>query len=160
MHKTKQREQMIRAMESLAELSALPFHRVGDAILMGNLDTIQRKLDSYPDDITGLESFVNHVHLEDTLSNLLQTSGEERAILFRIGISIIKTWSERIKYLLDDREVLFYLGGKDTVSLRFHIDRKDGQGWVDLSDVEFLKREQLSVFRVNRSGITAILNDS
>ncbi len=58
--------------------------------------------------------------------------------------------------ILGERQVLFYLGGQDTVALRFHIDRNDGKSWVDISDSNFLEQEQLKIFRITKSGITLV----
>jgi len=124
--------------------------------VVGDLASIEHHQSSFPGDPTGFEAFVNHIHLEDIFSGLISPIGEEREILLKIGKSIITVWGDRMAGILGERQVLFYLGGQDTVALRFHIDRNDGKSWVDISDSNFLEQEQLKIFRITKSGITLV----
>jgi hypothetical protein len=156
---SQQKSQTIRSIVELSELFSAPFHKVGDAIVVGDLASIEHHQSSFPDDPTGFEAFVNHFHLEDIFFGLISPVGTEREILVHIGMSLITVWGDRMRDILGERQALFYLGGQDTVALRFHIERQDGKPWIDLSNSGFLEQEQLNVFRVSRNGIMLIYGD-
>jgi hypothetical protein len=129
---------------NLSNLFNISFYPLGDAVLSGSLPSAERHLESFPNDSTGLEAFVNHVHLED-VTNL--DAEKDREILLAIGRNIINVWKDRLQPYVNGRKIVFFLGGSDSVSLRFHIIRNDGRDWIDLSDQKLIDRERIEVFQ-------------
>lgn len=146
----------VKGLEQLLTMLALPVHEVSGALVIGDLNAIMRSLSEFSGDVIAFEAFVNHVHLEDVLNGILKPLGEERVILMRLGASMLNILADKLQPFLTDRNVLAYVGGADTVALRFHTESCEGRNWVDLSDVDFLIREQLWVFRITKAGVTPL----
>jgi hypothetical protein len=134
---------------ALADLFAIPFSDTSGRVVAGDANRATRHLSSYPDDPTGYEAFVNHFHLEDTLM-IPYSDGAIRALLVEVGRDLVKAWAGRLQAAFPEHSFLFYLGGTDSVALRFHVDRGDGREWANLNDRSFLRAEQIDVFRLDR----------
>ena len=84
---------------------------------MGDLAEAKRHHHEFSGDMVGLESFVNHIHLEDTVEGIPLDTRLKRRHLSALGEALIRVWAERFAKQLGDRKLLFYLGGPDDVSL-------------------------------------------
>lgn len=73
--------------------------------------------------------------------------------MLTVGESIIKVWAERLRSVLRGRAILFYLGGVQGVTLRFHVAREKGTEWMSLDDKSFRSREKMTVFRLTEAGL-------
>ena|SRR5712691_7093640 len=144
-----------KAFTRLARMFAVTFSDI-DGCLVIDGDEARRHRESFINDDTGLEAFVNHVHLEDVVEQMLRPRGAGRRVLMSIGEDLIKVWSERLLPILNGREVLFYLGGKDTVAIRFHVVRQGQPTWVRLDDTAFMEKEGTSVWRLTSTGLRSI----
>lgn len=148
-----------RAFIGISHLFAARFHEYEDAILIENPIRIQRHTRVFGPDHSGLEAFVNHVHLEDACASVLLPRSHGRRALMDIGRMLVITWGERMRPMLKDRQAIFYLGGEDSVTLRFHVDRADGMGWLDLNSNRLVKKERMELYRVDPSQILRLLPD-
>lgn len=138
-----------QALSDLSRTFNIPFHQIGNTVIAGKISSAERHLSSFQNDETGFESFVNHIHLEDIVQGVFDPETDREALLI-IGKDIIAVWAERLKPYLNKREVIFYLGGSDSVSLRFHIARDDGRDWIDRSDEDLIHRERIEVFKIGK----------
>jgi hypothetical protein len=139
----------------VAELFATPLAAVGELLIAGESTEIDRHRKSFPNDPTGLEAFVNHVHLGGAVEGF----APDRRFLTRLGADVIRVWAERMQALLRGRQVLFYIAGRTAkdMTLRFHIDRRDGRSWLDLADTEFLRREKVLFYRADENGLSQVV---
>lgn len=51
------------------------------------------------------------------------------------------------------RAVLFYLGGSESVILRFHVRREGFHDWLDVNDHELLRRSSMEVHELRDQGL-------
>ena len=115
----------------------------------------ERHAAAFPGDPTGLEAFVNHIHLPDLVSG---PSSSDRQTLARLGKALVRVWGERLRPLLRGRTALFILSGRlaRDMTLRFHIERKDGRPWLDQLDDQFIRRERVNLYRVTESEVREV----
>ena len=141
------------ALERLAELFSAEFRRIGDAVILNDMADpgvtadISSYLNQFKQDLTGIESFNNHFHLEDIAD--ITFTGDElvRTKLMEVGRALIKVWAERLHIMLKGQAILFYLGGVDSVIVRFHLERTHEATWIHLSDTAFIQKERIEVYR-------------
>jgi hypothetical protein len=136
----------------LAELFAIPFHRERGVLLAGDLDRALRHWDEFPGDPTGLEAFVNHFHLDD-LAGDSAAGPVKRKDLMRLGESLVSVWASRLAPT--EEPVVFYLGGRDGVVLRFHLVRPGAKPWIP-ADAHLLAKERLRVFELKDSTLRRV----
>jgi hypothetical protein len=141
-------DKLLVLTKSLIELFSMPFHAVGDTVLTGEAGDARRTercLNSFTDSI-GAEAFANHYHLEDYLEGLRIKPAARRRLLMTLAEALVKVWSERLVRLLGERSAIFYIGGSDTVYVRFHVERPGAKPWTS-HEPAFLKKERLRVYR-------------
>ena len=141
-------DKLLVVTRSLIDLFSMPFFAVGDAVLTGDAAEAihaERFLDSYPGNPIGAEAFANHYHLEDYVEGLRLEPRAQRRFLMTLAEALVKVWSERLVRLLGERSAIFYIGGKDTVLIRFHVERP-GQRLTALTP-SYVKRARLRVYR-------------
>src|SRR5688572_26799013 len=109
-------------MANLESTLSLPFSKVGDAICLGNRKEALRHARHFGLDLTGLEAFVNHLHIRDVTPEWAHAN---RLWMMAVAHAIALTWSARLKPLLGSEPGLFFLGGRSPaeISLRFHVER-------------------------------------
>lgn len=132
----------------LSKLFAKPFIKIQSVVL----DDDGRSVEDKPiviDDPVYLE-VSNHIHLEDEFPQRLK-----RRLLIAIGRQVIEVWNQRLRLLVGDTPVLFYLGGTDTVMLRFHQEHEGYIPWI--ADHEHLRRGRISLYRGTRDGVEAVV---
>jgi hypothetical protein len=142
-------------VERLVCLFAMPFYELDDAVLAGDEREGRRHAEHFHDDPTGLEAFVNHYHLQDYVKGIRLDQKALRRLLISTGEALVMVWSERLVRLLGERRVLFYLGGKTDVVLRFHLERS-GAPWVELKPA-LLKRERMRVYRAGGGDVERLV---
>jgi len=125
------------AFRRLGDAFATEFCVIGEHIVIDSLAFRQHQT-SFKDDPAGLEAFLNHVHIEELVSQTLPLPANYAALV-EIAERLMRVWSDRMAPLLKQRQVLFYIGGVDTVSVRFHIERDGEPAWMDISDTQFLR---------------------
>jgi hypothetical protein len=143
-----------QAIDRVVEAFSSPINEVAGCIVLGDPSAVAKHRESFPDDPTGLEAFVNHVHVADLVAEV----DVDHAFLRRLGTELIRVWAERMQSLLKGREVLFYLTGRapSDMTVRFHVDRSDGRAWLNLEDTEFLVREDAMVYRGGIHGLSLV----
>jgi len=149
-------EAVRQVLANLSEAFTTPIQEYGGAVLAGQPTIIERHLALFPGDPTALESFVNHLHIEDLAGGFLGVKDADRLVLLAIGRALIHVWAERMRQLPRAREILFFLGGADTVSLRFHVFRGEKAAWLDLTSPGFIRDEGFEVYLANGEGIRKI----
>jgi hypothetical protein len=143
-----------KAFIELSQLFASPILEADGCIVVSGGADVLRHAVSFPGDPVGFEAFVNHVHLDDITDS---TAGRPaRRDLIRIGENVIRVWSDRLRRILRGREVLFYLGGLEGVSLRLHVVRDQQANWLNLDDREFMHKEKMRVFLLTSEGLTEV----
>ena len=140
-----------RALVDLSALFAVPLVEFDGCIVISDEAESRRHASSFPGDPVGFESFVNHVHLDDVLASA--AGKPTRKDMLKVGESIIKVWAERLRSVLRGRTVLFYLGGVQGVTLRFHVARARGTEWMNLDDKSFRSKEKMAIFRLTEAGL-------
>lgn len=143
-------------LANVSDAFTTPIQEYGDAVLAGQPAAIERHLTSFPGDLTALESFVNHLHIEDLTTGMLGVKDEDRLALLAVGKALIHVWAERIRQLPRPRAVLFFLGGLDTISLRFHVFRDQKAAWLDLTSPGFIRDEAIEVYLADAEGIRKV----
>ena len=102
------------------------------------------------EDPVSVESTMNKRYVAD----LSRIDENARDPLMRVGRAIIYTWSERIALHFPGREVAFYLGGSESVILRFHVRRPGLTDWTNLSDRQYLAAAQIEVYILHNNSLT------
>jgi hypothetical protein len=151
-------DRLLVLAKSLIELFSMPFHAVGDTVLTGEAgdpSAAERFLNSYPGDPIGAEAFANHYHLEDYIEGLRLERRAQRRFLMTLAEALVKVWSERLVRLLGERSAIFYIGGGDTVFIRFHVERPGAVPWTS-HEPAFIKKERLRVYRTTGGGVERI----
>jgi hypothetical protein len=141
-------DKLVVVTRSWIDLFSMPFHEVGDTVLTGDAGhagRTERFLNSFSDPI-GAEAFANHYHLEDYVKGLRWQPGGQRRFLMALAEALVKVWSERLVRLLGERSAIFYIGGRDTVFIRFHVERPGTVPWTS-HEPAFIKKERLRVYR-------------
>jgi hypothetical protein len=149
-------ESVRQILANVSDAFTTPIQECGDAVLAGQPAAIERHLTDFPGDPTALESFVNHLHIEDLTTGMLGVKGADRLALLAVGRALIHVWAERIRHLPRPRAILFYLGGLDTVGLRFHVFRDQKAAWLDLTSPEFIRGEAIEVYLADAEGIRKV----
>jgi hypothetical protein len=144
-------QKLRRAFESLAAELCVDF-TADEGCIVIDREEAERHRGAFLDDPNGLEAFVNHVHVEDLLAGALRPTGRDRAALDAIGIALLRVWAERLHRSFPEQPAIFYLGGTDSVSLRFHLHRPDAAPWVALDDLTYLRNERVSVWLLDAKG--------
>jgi hypothetical protein len=142
-------DKLLVLTKSLIELFSMPFHEVGDTVLTGVAGDPrdgERFLDTYPGDPIGAEAFANHYHLEDYIEGLRLKPRAQRRLLMTLAEALVTVWSERLVRFLGGRFAIFYIGGRDTVFIRFHVERPGTKPWAS-HEPAFIKKERLRVYR-------------
>lgn len=138
------------SMESLSTLFSMKFKKVeGILIATTNLNSRKTSVNQPISNPVWYESTMNHYHLDYMISRDLS-----RKVLMDIGKGIIFVWNERIHTVIDDN-VIFYLGGDDSIILRFHLERGD-DFLMPPHNTAPLKREKIAVFRGTSTGIETL----
>jgi len=141
------------ALVRLADLFAAPFHEIEGAIVLGNRGEALRHLEEFRGDPTGFEAFVNHVHLEDIVSGISFEPRTKRRRLLYVGEILINVWVDRFVALLRDRAALFYLGGSNDVTLRFHLEREQYPPWLPCDSA---RSARMLIFRATAGKVVKI----
>jgi hypothetical protein len=142
-------DKLLVVTRNLMELFSMPFHAVGETVLTGDAGdpgAAERFLNSYPGGPIGAEAFANHYHLEDFIKDLHLEPRARRRFLMTLAEALVKVWSERLVRLLGERSAIFYIGGRDTVLIRFHVERP-GAAPLTSHEPAFIKKERLRVYR-------------
>jgi len=150
-------DKLLVVTRSLIDLFSMPFHAVGDTVLTreaGDARRTERFLNGFTDSI-GAEAFANHYHLEDYVKGLRWQPGGQRRFLMTLAEALVKVWSERLVRLLGERSAIFYIGGSDTVFIRFHVERPGAAPWTS-HEPAFLKKERLRVYRTTAGVVERI----
>lgn len=100
------------------------------------LKSPQLKLGNFADmiyfDKTGIETFNNHIHLDN----------------IAIGIEILNLWESKLSAMYKDKPFIFVLSsnleGEDVV-LRFYQYRSDEPEWMDRSNLDNYKEEAILI---------------
>lgn len=145
-----------RALKALAETFSVRLFEIDGCVVIDE-DEFHRHRQSFLRDPTGLEAFVNHLHLEDVTGELLPLEAGNRATLVQIGEQVIRVWADRLSAILKERQAMSYLGGADTVPVRFHLLRRESAAWLDLADLAFLRKERITAWLLTRSGLELVL---
>lgn len=148
MRRGSQYRTLLQALSGAARLFAMPIASAGASIILGDRKAATRTASSFQGDPTALEAFVNHVHLDDLLGGLPLSTDGAREALVALGRALVEVYTERARPFLGGRELIFYLGGRDTVSLRFHVFRGSEEAWARLDDADFLEQERCEVIRI------------
>lgn len=154
---SKTKKNMVDNIVQVAKLFATQFVLVEDSIVISEHE-FYAHAHLFKGDLDGLEAFINHIHLEDVVQmprNAVNPQ-EQRHALLETGRLLIQVWHERIQFLYNGVVILFYLGGSDTVSVRFHKSRSIANAWINLSDQDFLNRESIEVYRSSEEGVELI----
>ena len=134
----------------------MPLHELDCGVVLGDLDKARRHRGSFLSDPTGFEAFVNHFHLEDILIDFdFEAKKRRREALF-LGENVILVWAERLRSLLKGRATLFYLGGPDDVTLRFHLERPGDPSWFSLDNPSAIRKQRLRIYRSVGDGVERI----
>jgi hypothetical protein len=147
---------LLAVITNLTHLFSIPLQQMGDAVLTGSASSAERHLREFPGDPIGLEATVNHYHLEDYIKGPRLKPRAQRQLLMTLAEALMRVWSERLLPFLGDRAAIFYLGGTDTVVIRFHVERPDTEPWTTLTPA-FMKKERLRVYRSAGGAVERIL---
>lgn len=112
---------------NLAKLLAQGFTNIDRAIVYAALDEVAEnvKPEHFPD-LTGFECFVNHVHIEDQLSDL---TADENTIL-KQGIGFALATESQLSSQFPCRAFVVIVAAKaDGCGVRFHLVRP-GEQWL------------------------------
>ncbi|KAB8144385.1 hypothetical protein F8S13_05790 [Chloroflexia bacterium SDU3-3] len=142
-------ELLRNSMESLSMLFSMKFKQIGGVVVVTNNLNMKFFAEKMISDPVGYEASENHFHLDYMISRDLS-----RKVLMDIGKGIIFVWNERIHTMIDDN-VIFYLGGDDSIILRFHLERGDDY-WLPPHNTGLLKREKMAVLRGTSTGIETL----
>jgi hypothetical protein len=137
---------LLAVIKNLTHLFSIPLRQMGDAVLTGSAHSAARHRKEFPGDPIGLEATVNHYHLEDHIQGPRLKPRAQRQLLMTLAEALMRVWSERLVRFLGDRAAIFYLGGADTVVIRFHVERPGTEPWTTLTRA-FMKQERLRVYR-------------
>lgn len=99
-------------------------------------------------DAVDVEATMNKRYVIDLVGNIVRI--DDRAALMECGRTIMQVWVERIALRFPERDVRFYLGGSESVILRFHVRGPGVADWVDVTDREFLSRSSIEVYELRR----------
>jgi hypothetical protein len=103
-------------------------------------------------DPVGVESTMNKRYVTDLVGRAIDENA--RDVLMRLGRAIMHVWAERIALLFPGRDVVFYLGGSESVILRFHVRRTGMTDWTDLTDREYFAASNLEVYILYNGNLT------
>jgi hypothetical protein len=145
-----------KAIERISALFSIPFQGFEGSFLVGDRDEAKRHHREFAGDLVGLESFVNHFHLEDAVAGVPFDPRSKRRHLNALGEALIHVWAERFARELGDRKLLFYLGGPDDVTVRFHIERSEAPPWMSL-DPEYARQQRMRVYRASNGKVERIV---
>ena len=111
------------------------------------------ELDGAPVDAVDVEATMNKRYVAELVGDLIEADAREE--LMACGRSIIQIWAERIALRFPERNVIFYLGGSESVIVRFHTRRHGVDDWLDVTDRQFVLQSRLELYelrdrRVNR----------
>jgi hypothetical protein len=98
------------------------------------------------EDPIGTEATMNKRYVWDLMGGLIDVDARDDLMTF--GRAIMRIWSERIALRFPDMPVLFYLGGSESVILRFHVRRSGLPDWIELSEGDFLTESKLEVYEL------------
>lgn len=144
------------AIDAVVDSFVQPFVDDGDALFAASALPwlyAQRKGAA---DITGIEATVNTFHIRHFTDGAITDKGPDRRSLMKLGRALIQVWSARLQGQLQQRTLLFYLGGRDEVLLRFHVERPEVPNWTDISDSQFFRRRRLEVYRATATSVERI----
>jgi hypothetical protein len=151
-----QRDKLRMGLGVLAASFDIPLHCTSDAVFTRGIPLAYERAHTPIDDLTGLESDVNSFRMHDLVGGVLEDKGHERRVLRRIGRALIHVWADRLRGQAPDRSFLFYLGGRDTLILRFHTERSSIPHWTDITDLQFLRRCRIEVHRSSLAGLERV----
>lgn len=145
-----------KALAKISALFSISFQELEGSFLLGELGEAKRHHREFAGDLVGLESFVNHFHLEDAVEGLPLDPRSKRRHLNTLGEALIRVWTERFTGALGDRKLLFYLGGPDDVTVRFHVERAEAPSWMSL-DPEYAHQQRMRVYRAANGKVKRIV---
>jgi hypothetical protein len=148
-------KKVLRGVDGISWLLLRPVVKIGSALVLGDRQTLLSRRLAFEGDDVEFEIFENHFHLEDVTGGILQVTGKERETLARLGYAVMLVIYGKLKPFLHKNNVLFYIGGRDTVMLRFHTEVTD-RNWIDIEDWSLLERENVRVFRATKSSLMAL----
>jgi hypothetical protein len=90
---------------------------LGDAICIGDQTSARAAQSNFGRDLTGLEAFINHVHLGDLWHDDPPSMRLER--LRAAARVLVACWGVALLPVLGGRSVIFYAGGLRYKTLRF-----------------------------------------
>jgi hypothetical protein len=102
------------------------------------------------EDPISVESVVNKYYVTHLAGDVFDE--DDRDNLMPIGRALIKVWAERIAFRFPGRRVLFFLGGEESVIVRFHVRREGQHDWASLEDRKFLRKAHLEVYELDLDG--------
>jgi hypothetical protein len=152
----KRTDTLLMGIKSLTYLFSMPLHQMGDVVVTGDPESAKRHLEEFPGDPIGLEASVNHYHLEDYIKGLRLKPKAHRRLLMTLAEALVMVWSERLVRFIGERAAIFYVGGADTVVIRFHVDRPSAEPWAALTPA-FMRKERLRVYRSTGGVVQRIL---
>jgi hypothetical protein len=84
-------------------------------------------------DKTSFEAFINHVHINDYISFMVNNPYE----ILNISIKVLEAWGYKLKFMYPDINFLLILSfdGEDC-TLRFHTYRQDELNWIDIENLD------------------------
>jgi hypothetical protein len=129
----------------LLELVEPGFMVVDDTVLLKTQEKFAKsvKLDNFPD-LTGYECFVNHVHIEDYLSDAELGSNA----LLKQGIALANKIVEELSSLFPGRLFKAIVGANESgCSVRFHLIRS-GENWLS-DDLDKYGQEAILVLETS-----------
>src|SRR4051812_35204299 len=138
-------------------LFSIPCHEFEGAFLLGRLDEAQRHYSELSGDLVGLESFVNHFHLEDAVEGIPLDPKSKRRHLNALGEALMRVWAERFAEKLGGRRLLFYLGGPDDVTIRFHVERPQASPWMGFDNPKFAHQQRMRIYRASNGKVERIV---
>ena len=145
--------QLIRGCNPKTSLLAEPLKRIlgegiayrdGCLVLKTQLELTQLNARKRFQDETGYESFVNHIHLEDTIASADVCVLLEQALVFADELATLTSKAgikEPLEYIV--------ISDENDVNVRFHI-RRPGQSWL-ADDLETYEEAVAAVQLPNRA---------
>ncbi len=130
---------------TLVETFSHPIIEVDEMLLLETEQARHTSSSALKSDRVSVEATLNKRYVADLVGHAF-VDDANRDELMICGRAIMHVWSECIALRFPGRVVVFYLGGRESVILRFHVRRPGVREWTDLSDREFLSQSLIEVF--------------
>ena len=149
------RKSIIDVLPTIAEAFAAEIIDVSGCLLLNSVQARTSEHSAPPSDPVAFEATMNKRHLPDILG--IRDDSETRSALVAVGRALIKTWAERIALRFPTRTVAFYLGGSDSVVIRFHERRSGHPDWINWDDRTFLRASALEIYELSAGGLARVV---